>query len=119
MNLKGFRQKKRPTMDKLALREFYTTSALEYHVTARYAAFSGLSQVGGILFHHAIEMYLKGYLCSKLDAGQLRKLGHDLGKSWGAFKKDFAGSGLKRFGGTRGRNSAELGGTRGQTGRSP
>jgi hypothetical protein len=84
-------------MDKLTLRQFYTTSALEYHVTARYAAFSGLSNVCGILFHHAIEMYLKGYLCSKLDVGQLRKLGHDLGKSWKAFKKDFAGSGLERF----------------------
>jgi len=84
-------------MDKLTLREFYVTSALEYHVTARYAAFSGLSSVCGILFHHAIEMYLKGYHCSKLDAGRLRKLGHDLGKSWEAFKKDFAGSGLERF----------------------
>jgi hypothetical protein len=84
-------------MDKLTLREFYTTSALEYHITARYAAFSGLSNVCGILFHHAIEMYLKGYHCSKLDAGQLRKFGHNLRESWEAFKKDFAGGGLERF----------------------
>jgi len=84
-------------MDKLTLREFYTTSALEYHITARYAAFAGLSNVCGILFHHAIEMYLKGYHCSKLDAGQLKKLGHDLDESWKAFKKDFAGTGLERF----------------------
>jgi hypothetical protein len=86
-----------PAMDKLTLREFYTTSALEYHITARYAAFSGLSSVCGILFHHALEMYLKGYHSSKLEAGQLRKLGHDLDKSWEAFKRDFAGSGLERF----------------------
>ncbi len=84
-------------MDKLTLREFYTTSALDYHITARYAAFSGLSNVCGILFHHAVEMYLKGYLCSKLDVRQLTKLRHNLRKSWKAFKKDIAGNGLERF----------------------
>jgi len=90
-------KKQGPAMDIQTLREFYTTSALEYHVAARYAAFSGLSNVCGILFHHAMEMYLKGYLCSKLDVRQLTNLGHNLRKSWKAFKKDFSGSGLERF----------------------
>jgi hypothetical protein len=84
-------------MDKLTLREFYTSSALEYHITARFSAFSGLSNVCGILFHHAMEMYLKGYLCLKLDVKQLTNFGHNLSKSWKAFKRDFAGSGLERF----------------------
>lgn len=42
-------------------------------------------------------MYLKGYLCLKLDVRQLTNLGHNLYKSWKAFKKDFSGSGLERF----------------------
>jgi hypothetical protein len=84
-------------MDKQTLRQYYVTSALEYHLTGRNAAFSGLSNVCGILFHHAIEMYLKGYLCLRLDEEQLTRLGHSLHKSWNKFKKDFSESGLQRF----------------------
>lgn len=86
-----------PVMDKQTLQQYYVTSALEYHITGRYAAFSGLSNVCGILFHHAMEMYLKGYLCLRLDEKQLTTLGHSLHKSWNNFKKDFSESGLQRF----------------------
>jgi HEPN domain-containing protein len=79
------------------LRMLYLTTALQYHITARYAAFAGFVPVCGLLFHHAIEMYLKGQLCRKLDEFQLRNLGHKLEKLWKKFKAEMSDRTLDQF----------------------
>jgi len=69
----------------------------QYYVVARFSAFAGLTPVCGNLFHHAIEMYLKGYLSSKLKMTELKDLGHRLGKIWNRFKRDISDAELNRF----------------------
>ncbi len=70
---------------------------IQYHVTARYSACAGLLPVTGNLFHHAIEMYLKGYLSSKLGVTALKKFRHGLRKIWSRFKLEVADPSLSHF----------------------
>src|SRR5207302_5028079 len=68
-----------------------------YHISARYAAFAGFIPVAGNLAHHAVEMYLKGYLCRKLTEGERRMLGHRLPRIWRKVKQDIGDSTLDNF----------------------
>ncbi len=79
------------------LQEQYFQAAVQYHVTARYAALAGFLPVCGNLFHRAIEMYLKGHLCTTLNEAQRKKLKHNLRRIWRRFKKKVSDSGLDRF----------------------
>jgi len=79
------------------LQQLYFDVALQYHVSARFAAISGLLPVSGNLFHHALEMYLKGYFCKDLNEAQLRNLGHNLRKLWRRFKAEVADSSFNQF----------------------
>jgi hypothetical protein len=67
---------------------------LQYFVVARFAASEGvaLSPVSGTLFHHAVEMLLKGKLCRTLQ----RKT-HDLPWLWDKFKTEVADPSLTEF----------------------
>jgi hypothetical protein len=60
---------------------------LQYHAAARFAAVSALMPVSGNLFHHALEMILKGKLTHTLSLDRLKKCGHDLRKVWRRFKR--------------------------------
>ena len=71
--------------------------ATQYYVVARFSAFAGLLPVCGNLFHHAIEMYLKGYLVSKLTLAELKALGHRLQEIWDRCKKEIADAELDNF----------------------
>jgi hypothetical protein len=84
------------TEDKARLRQEYFTTGLHYHIAARFANIACL-QVSGNLAHHAVEMYLKGYLCRKLDERQRRNLSHNLGKIWKLFKQEVGDSSLTKF----------------------
>jgi hypothetical protein len=42
--------------------------------------------VSGNLFHHAIELYLKGDLCRDFPRSRLRSYGHNLKRLWVAYK---------------------------------
>ncbi len=90
-------RKPKPAADVEDLRELYLTTALQYYIAARYAAFAGFIPVCGVLFHHAIEMYLKGRLCLKLDEFQLRILGHQLKRVWKKFKEEMSDGTLDKF----------------------
>jgi len=79
------------------LQQLYFDIALQYHVSARFAAISGLLPVSGNLFHHALEMYLKGYFCKDLNEAQLRNLHHNLRKLWRRFKAEVADQSLNQF----------------------
>jgi len=83
--------------DKTALGVLYFTTALQYHVCARYAAFAGFMPVCGNLFHHAVEMYLKGYLCDSWNEHERRSLGHNLKKIWRKVKAIDSDPILNRF----------------------
>jgi hypothetical protein len=58
---------------------------VHYYVTARFAVFAQFNPVCGNLFHHAIEMFLKGGL-AHLGLVELKRLGHKLPAAWSAFK---------------------------------
>jgi hypothetical protein len=68
-----------------AIDAFFKTGS-QYYIAGRFAAFAWLHPVAGNLFHHAIEMYLKGALSKTKSLSDLRKLSHDLLSGWAAFK---------------------------------
>ncbi len=70
---------------------------IQYYVAARFSAFAWFSPVCGNLFHHAIEMFLKGYLGSKKSLADLKNLGHRLGALWILLKQEAGDPGLDRF----------------------
>jgi hypothetical protein len=91
------KRKTKTAEDKTALRILYFGNALQYHVAARYAAFSGFIPVSGNLFHHAVELYLKGYFCESTDEDERKEMKHNLKKMWRRFKRDVSDATLNRF----------------------
>jgi hypothetical protein len=79
-------------------RERFFSTACDYYIAGRFAAFAGLNPVVGNLLHHAIEMYLKGALAKTKSLRELDKgFKHDLPKLWEAFKDQTNDAALKRF----------------------
>ncbi len=78
------------------LKEYFTT-ATHYYVSARYAHFGSMIPTAGNLFHHAIEMYLKGHLSLKLNERERKKLRHSLWQIWRRFKRDVGDPTLDKF----------------------
>ena len=69
----------------------------QYYIAGRFAAFAWFHPVAGNLFHHAIEMYLKGALSETKSLCDLRKLSHDLPRVWSSFKNQANDTALDRF----------------------
>src|SRR5882762_792709 len=84
-------------MEKETARDYYVNAAVQYHIAARFAAFAGFAYVCGVLFHHSVEMYLKGQLCLTHDEKQLKKLSHNLSESWKAYKQAVSWTGPDPF----------------------
>src|SRR5262249_40104873 len=65
---------------------------------ARFSVHAGCIPVCGNLFHHAVEMLLKGGLAKKrkLSLSELKKRGHKLKVLWREYKLDFPDPALKR-----------------------
>src|SRR5260221_12629949 len=93
----GLCRKTQTSEDKDRLRFMYFDTGLHYHITARFAVIEQFNPLAANLFHHAIEMYLKGALCRTLDEHQRRKLGHRLTKIWKRFKVTHPDPALDRF----------------------
>jgi HEPN domain-containing protein len=93
----GLRRKTQITEDKDMLRIMYFDTGLYYHTTARFAVIEQFNPLAANLFHHAVEMYLKGALCRTLNEHQRRKLGHRLTKMWKRFKVAHPDPALNRF----------------------
>jgi hypothetical protein len=68
-----------------------------YYSAARFAAIAGFAPIAGNLFHHALEMFLKGGLCRKLDEKERKNLWHKLRKIWTEFKLMVADPSLNKF----------------------
>jgi hypothetical protein len=75
---------------------FYMT-AIQYYVSARSAAIMDLSPVAVNLYHHAVEMLLKGHLTKSISLDDLKKkFRHNLVKTWNVFKSQI-GEDLSSF----------------------
>lgn len=62
----------------ISQKESFFNIGTQYYIAARFSALSRLLPVSGNLFHHAIEMYFKGYLVTKFALTDLKSLGHRL-----------------------------------------
>ncbi|MGQ0603551.1 MAG: hypothetical protein ACT4QE_17870 [Anaerolineales bacterium] len=76
--------------------EFFSLG-LQYFVAARFAAIAQLGSVVGNLFHHAVEMLLKGHLANKMSLLELKGKGHRLEDLWMVFKSNIGDATLNRF----------------------
>jgi hypothetical protein len=82
----------------------FVKSASQYYATARFAMHAHCMPVTGILFHHTVEMLLKGGLAQNLKGGlaqkrtlgELKDMEHRLKRLWRAFKEDFPDPNLSR-----------------------
>ena len=83
-----------PTLD---IDSYYFNLATQYYVTARWATFTISGTVAGNLFHHAVELYLKGDLSRSMPQNQLRIFGHNLNRLWKAYKRKYSAVGLASF----------------------
>ena len=72
--------------------------ATQYYIAARFGHFAQLVPICGNLFHHAIEMYLKGALVPSVSVKDLKdKFRHNLKELWKGFKKEVSDPTLNRF----------------------
>lgn len=67
----------------------------QYYIAGRFGFFGWLNPVTATLLHHAVEMFLKGYLCRTLTEQQRRT--HSLTFLWRAFKRETGDPTLSRF----------------------
>jgi hypothetical protein len=68
------------------LSQKFMESACQYYTVARFAMHAKLMPVLGNLFHHAVEMALKTGLANRRKLSDLKAMGHNLMKLWGAFR---------------------------------
>ena len=69
----------------------------QYYAIARYCATVNFSPIGATMFHHAIEMLIKGYLVRTHSSQALKKIGHNLSTLWSMFKETSSDAILARF----------------------
>lgn len=81
------KQKARKLPDPSNVRVEFFGLGVQYYIAARFAASAQLLPVTGNLFHHAIEMMIKGELATYLTERQRRDLSHDLNQLWREFKR--------------------------------
>jgi hypothetical protein len=79
------------------LRDAFLVLGAQYFAHARYSARFFYLPVSATLFHHAIEMLLKGYLCATKTSGELKGIGHDLNGLWQAFKSEVNDPSFSQF----------------------
>ncbi len=71
-------------------------NACQYYAAARFAMHAQCLPVCGNLFHHTVEMILKGGLARKRKSSDLKDMRHKLKVLWHAFKVDFPNPALDR-----------------------
>ncbi len=69
----------------------------QYYSVARYCASVFFMPICATMFHHAIEMLIKGYLVKSYSSTDLKKVGHDLEKLWSMFKSATGDKSFSRF----------------------
>jgi hypothetical protein len=84
-------------LDSERVKHEYFHLATQYYTAARYSARAALTPVCGNLFHHAIELYMKGALSEHMSTKKLKGLRHKLRNTWARFKVEFPDASLERF----------------------
>ncbi len=85
----------KPAGDIIAM--FFVQTGSQYYTMARFAMHAQCVPVCGNLFHHAVEMLLKGGLARKRPLSDLKdNMGHKLKVLWREFKAEFPDATLKR-----------------------
>jgi len=69
----------------------------QYYAHARYSAQFYYLPVCVTLFHHAIELLLKGFLSKRKSSSDLKKMGHNLVALWEQFKAETGNPALTNF----------------------
>jgi hypothetical protein len=85
-----------PDLDPDRLAILFVQNAYQYYAVARFAMHAQCMPVCGILFHHTVEMFLKGGLVLKRPISELEAMRHRLKVIWRAFKADFPEPSLER-----------------------
>jgi hypothetical protein len=75
----------------------YLELGCQYYAIARYSASVFFMPICGTIFHHAIEMLIKGYLVRSYSSRNLKKVGHNLSKLWSMFKSNAGSKELSRY----------------------
>jgi hypothetical protein len=78
-------------------RDIFYACGMQYYVAARFAARAGLVPTHGNLFHHAIDMCLKGALVGTLTVAEMKGISHHLPMLWDRFKEKETDPALARF----------------------
>jgi hypothetical protein len=78
--------------------DLFVKIGCEYYAAARWAMEAQRPLICGILFHHAVEMLLKGGLAKngKKSLAELEHMRHSLRALWKAYKADHPEAGLNR-----------------------
>ena len=77
--------------------DYFVKSGCEYYATARFAMHAQRSYVCGNLFHHAVEMLLKGELLQRgVSLDELKRTGHSLRRLWRMYKAYYPKADLER-----------------------
>ena len=79
------------------MRDAFLVIGSQYFAHARYASQVFYLPVSATLFHHSIEMLLKGYLSRHKSSAELKKAGHSLTELWDLFKEHVGDKTLSRF----------------------
>ena len=79
------------------LKDDYFFKASDYYVTGRFAYLTWATDVCGNLFHHSIEMFLKGQLLLTMTKKDVRALDHSLPRIWRVFKTKVPDPRLKPY----------------------
>jgi len=77
--------------------EAFLVIGSQYYALARYSAEQFYLPVSVTLFHHAIEMLVKGFLSKRKATTELKRIGHDLETLWEMFKSESNIKELARF----------------------
>ena len=75
---------------------FFRTGA-QYYVVGRFSAFASFLPITGNLFHHAVELFIKGYFAPTTTPNERKAWGHNLKSIWSRFKGQVADPTLARF----------------------
>jgi hypothetical protein len=79
------------------LRDAYLILGSEYFAIARYAAAEFYMPICATMFHHAIELLIKGYLINSHSSKELKYIGHKLCDLWNMFKIETKENSLIRY----------------------
>lgn len=79
------------------IRDVFLVFGSQYFAHARYSSQYFYLPVSATLFHHSVEMLLKGYLSKTKSLSELKNIGHNLVVLWDEFKEQVGEEGLLLF----------------------